>query len=643
MFTVELVGDRKIGDTLCCMPFLLALKDRVGERVALMGNYSRLVEPLFDGSSIVFREDAENPDLLVNVREAFDCANINHLHMAAAHFRLHKLPPPPSPMTLPFVEGQAKSRPDIAIAPFTASDEAFTKLWPMERWVALIEGLRLSHGIGEVAVLGGPQDDMSVFEKSGCILLRDLPLPDAYATMRQAKLFLSVDSGLSHIAHFGGIGSHLLIYPNHVSRYLASNPRGHSLICRAGDLTVEEMMREIEFRYSDVLGSMDVKPGPAMGFDGTLRFIEPVAARTRARNLLAAAVEWDGYVELAAGDSTPPATPIVILDDRPGAEWQRLHYWKKPAPSVDGIGAYFLHDVTLWEPGLIAIEDRFLEVEPTSFRVAQERLARRRSGPREEIVVKEPVLLADGPGFDIWGHWLVEFVPRIAIAQRLLDGMFEDMRIPLHAGTPSWVETLLFELFGISRSRIFYYESKHSRLLLKRAIIPTFCFTKEYTFHPFIRAFYNDLRVQSGRADRRLCISRANAIFSDMRPFAHREAFEAMAQENGFEIVVPQEMPISDQIRMFSEARIIVGEYGSALHNSVFAPPGAIVGAIGQWNAIQMRLGEVLGQQSVFLTRGCHWPDADSPMRIETSLTDLASFFDVLNAMGAPVATENGK
>ncbi|MHB1303854.1 MAG: hypothetical protein ACYCZB_10320 [Acidiphilium sp.] len=151
MFTVELVGDRKIGDTLCGMPFVLALKDRVGERVALTGNYSRPVEPLFDDSFIVFREDSENPALLVNVRETFDYANINHLHMAAAHFRLHKLPPPQ--MTLPFVEGQAMSWPDVATVPFTVSDEAFSKLWPMERWVALIERLRLRHGIGEVAVL----------------------------------------------------------------------------------------------------------------------------------------------------------------------------------------------------------------------------------------------------------------------------------------------------------------------------------------------------------------------------------------------------------------------------------------------------------------------------------------------------------
>ena len=45
----------------------------------------------------------------------------------------------------------------------------------------------------------------------------------------------------------------------------------------------------------------------------------------------------------------------------------------------------------------------------------------------------------------------------------------------------------------------------------------------------------------------------------------------------GFKTVVLGEMSVSDQIRSFSRARVIVGAHGAGLTNLMFAPPDAAV------------------------------------------------------------------
>ncbi len=73
----------------------------------------------------------------------------------------------------------------------------------------------------------------------------------------------------------------------------------------------------------------------------------------------------------------------------------------------------------------------------------------------------------------------------------------------------------------------------------------------------------------------KLFLSRSGA--PQARQMANRTAIEAAALAAGYRCVRPEELSVAGQVALFSQARVLVGEYGSALHNSVFAAPGARV------------------------------------------------------------------
>jgi predicted O-methyltransferase YrrM len=78
-----------------------------------------------------------------------------------------------------------------------------------------------------------------------------------------------------------------------------------------------------------------------------------------------------------------------------------------------------------------------------------------------------------------------------------------------------------------------------------------------------------------------------------------------MAERAGFSIVHPEKLPLIEQVRLFKGARELVGEYGSAMHGSIFSPPDTIVGAL-RGSArhpafIQSGIGQSLGQPTGYV------------------------------------------
>ena len=51
----------------------------------------------------------------------------------------------------------------------------------------------------------------------------------------------------------------------------------------------------------------------------------------------------------------------------------------------------------------------------------------------------------------------------------------------------------------------------------------------------------------------------------------------ARLKNAGFSVIAPENYTVEQQIRIFSRAKIIVGEIGAALANIIFAPPGCTV------------------------------------------------------------------
>lgn len=100
---------------------------------------------------------------------------------------------------------------------------------------------------------------------------------------------------------------------------------------------------------------------------------------------------------------------------------------------------------------------------------------------------------------------------------------------------------------------------------------------------------------------RRLFVTRRGAAVTWPRVFLEAEAAEQAALDAGFEVVEPSALTIPEQVGLFAGARVVVGEFGSALHNAVFCRPGAVVGAIGARNQVQSAISALCELRQSYL------------------------------------------
>jgi len=73
---------------------------------------------------------------------------------------------------------------------------------------------------------------------------------------------------------------------------------------------------------------------------------------------------------------------------------------------------------------------------------------------------------------------------------------------------------------------------------------------------------------------RRLFVSRADAR---KRRLVNEDEVFARLEQFGFERLAPGRLPVADQIRLFSEAKVVAGAHGAGLTNLIFMPEGGSV------------------------------------------------------------------
>jgi capsular polysaccharide biosynthesis protein len=106
------------------------------------------------------------------------------------------------------------------------------------------------------------------------------------------------------------------------------------------------------------------------------------------------------------------------------------------------------------------------------------------------------------------------------------------------------------------------------------------------------------------RADKakRLFVRRSGG---SIRQLVNRDELIEIARAFGFEIIHPETLPLIDQWRHFASADVVVGEYGSALHSSVFSAPGTTIcclrGPIASAGYMQSAIGEAFSQPTGYV------------------------------------------
>jgi len=163
--------------------------------------------------------------------------------------------------------------------------------------------------------------------------------------------------------------------------------------------------------------------------------------------------------------------------------------------------------------------------------------------------------------------------------------------------------------FAASRPTAVLYDHWRELLRVEHLLMPTglrqgdrlaSCFRAATSFW-LARA---SLRLGAQNAGGALYLARRGGT---QRVLVNRARIEAIAAEQGFAILHPEDLPLREQIAAFASADVIAGEYGSALHSAIFAGAGASVCALrgtsrhpslvqsGIATALEQDLGYVFG------------------------------------------------
>jgi capsular polysaccharide biosynthesis protein len=302
------------------------------------------------------------------------------------------------------------------------------------------------------------------------------------------------------------------------------------------------------------------------------------------------------------------------------------------------VNAYAVPDAVLWGNGLITHTNRFvapLDCLPGYFRPHM-----RPGGPPllpmhagalgradvETLALDHPVASALHPNL-VYGHFLLEMLPRLYLLM-VLRAYGADIPLALSTKLQPWAKT--FAALFQPADRVVWYDHTRQRVTAPCIVLPSMMHT-DHNFHPAMNLMLHDL-VQRVRpagippaGPARIYVSRSN--FGEER-LENEEQVEDMMSGLGFAVVRPQTLGIDEQIRLFSAARVIVGEYGSGLHNAIFAGPGTQVIAINFFNNYQSKIARLRGHRMAFVTpeggKFHHWRlTRDLPRKFSVDLGQL--------------------
>jgi capsular polysaccharide biosynthesis protein len=179
-------------------------------------------------------------------------------------------------------------------------------------------------------------------------------------------------------------------------------------------------------------------------------------------------------------------------------------------------------------------------------------------------------------------------------------------RFVLPEATPDWAFEMLNLGFGITKEEIIITENRKATRC-KNLIVPSML-RVENIMSPSMNAYptelVNSLAQSSKRPfPHRFFVTRRGVKSFMTRQIVNEDQLETIAQEHGYALVDPAELSWPDQIKLFSTADVVVGPFGSGMHNTIFAPPTTISLVLGasHMNWFQSGISALRSQRMSYL------------------------------------------
>jgi ADP-heptose:LPS heptosyltransferase len=157
-----------------------------------------------------------------DVGKAFALGDQKKLHIAQAYMELLGLPVPEYPPKVEYTPPEGPTEPGLVLLSIFSNScasregKAPNKMFSFATWLPI---LTLARQLGKVAVLGGPKD-----KGQAPLPIRDeeyytgRPLPEVARLLRDAKLLITIDNGMGHLAASQGTPT-ILFYPQCLGRH----------------------------------------------------------------------------------------------------------------------------------------------------------------------------------------------------------------------------------------------------------------------------------------------------------------------------------------------------------------------------------------------------------------------------------------
>ncbi|GLR67818.1 hypothetical protein GCM10010909_24990 [Acidocella aquatica] len=342
------------------------------------------------------------------------------------------------------------------------------------------------------------------------------------------------------------------------------------------------------------------------------------------------------YVTLRAAETVQNQYDAILVNAKDKEGW--FHYVHSRVEPADELRLNFLNDIVVSGHCYVSKESQLITSRSptgqTTVRfVEQEKQSLSEFlGTKRLIQCDKPALPIAGPGHLIWGHWLIDFLPRLGVAQSILGRSLKKFIIPIPSDTPNWVFELVNFFCGIGKDRFLLFDRGTEAVFCREGAIPSFVHSEG--LHSFILEFYRPyVRDSPIGYPKKICVSRKamGPTQSVRRIFAQQDYFENVARVHGFSIVYPESLSFRQQVDLFSGADIVAGEYGSGLHSTIFSNPGAIIGQFCMPNSYQSRIAACCGHRSVFLFPDQEATDEVGIRHYEVAENQIDNFFDAMD------------
>lgn len=298
----------------------------------------------------------------------------------------------------------------------------------------------------------------------------------------------------------------------------------------------------------------------------------------------------------------PPNTDLLF----PELAIEEIHeHHSRIEPQPSGIGIASLPNALVSGHSLVGTRSDLFLLAPITPLFVDQFLPRsplvgnRRLSRKAKRFIPGTSLLLTNWNSCTYGHWLLEGMPKLLLLARIADRL-PPLRVILPQSLPLWVAQWI-ELL-LPQAAVERYDDATEYVQCETLLMPTLLLSPEHYPHPELAALLESVRRFARLAEKpstQVFVSRASP--NPFREMINLAEIEQIAQEQGLKIIRPETLSVPEQIAHFANAQLIVGEFGSAMHNTLFSPSGARVFCLNWMNALQSYIGRLKRQHVGYL------------------------------------------